>query len=474
MAGHLLLVVLLCSFSEMRAQALLPPKLTVNPPMITETDSVTLNCQTPSSVSVSECYFRFVRGGPGKSFPCLQILTGNELLKMSHQSSPAEVKVTCFYLKVHQSPDSDVSSITIRISTPPELTVNPPVITETDSVTLNCQTPSSVSVSQCYFYTLSRGNIRGSSCLQTLTGTELLKMSHQSSPAEVKVICYYTLKLGEEVSPSPHSDTSSITIHSQTPKMSLQRFPGEHVLFTCSLPGSANHDTKCNLYFGESRRPVRTATIMEKRSSKNQWICQFIVTIEDLLGHLRSVQQSDASCDYTLRSEPNSLSPRSDGYSLTDIMEKESHVTQTMTTSIVTTALTVSTAHTSTPVTPATQTSDTDMTSMNPGDNDETRGSSVSTPGTKGTATSRDTASAGKRIWTLAALATGCGVTLGIILMVSAIGCNRRRSVSGSEEVDKQEPENETSDTYHLYSTISEEPTGFALKDMVYSTVQTH
>ncbi|XP_027135238.1 uncharacterized protein LOC113745878 [Larimichthys crocea] len=113
MAGHLLLVVLLCFFSEMRAQDLLPPELTVNPPMITETDSVTLNCQTPSSVSVPQCYFHFVRGGRGKSFPCLQTLTGTELLKMSHQSSPAEVKVTCFYLKVHQSPDSDVSSIII-------------------------------------------------------------------------------------------------------------------------------------------------------------------------------------------------------------------------------------------------------------------------------------------------------------------------------------------------------------------------
>ncbi|XP_027135251.1 uncharacterized protein LOC113745883 [Larimichthys crocea] len=106
---------------------------------------------------------------------------------------------------------------------------------------------------------------------------------------------------------------------------------------------------------------------MEKRSSKNQWFCQFIVTIEDLLGHLSSVQQSDASCDYTLRSEPNSLSPRSDGYSLTDIVEKESHVTQTMTTSTVTTTpetpakqtsgLTVSMPHVTTPETPAKQTS---------------------------------------------------------------------------------------------------------------------
>ncbi|XP_053175979.1 uncharacterized protein LOC128359511 [Scomber japonicus] len=96
----------------------------------------------------------------------------------------------------------------------PKLTVNPPVITETDSVTLNCQTPSSVSVTQCYFYTLSGGTVRVLSCLQTLTGTELLMMAHQKSPAEIKVKCYYTVKRGETNSPSPHSDTTSIMIQS--------------------------------------------------------------------------------------------------------------------------------------------------------------------------------------------------------------------------------------------------------------------
>ena len=100
-------------------------------------------------------------------------------------------------------------------SRPPKLSVNPPVINETDSVTLNCQTPSSVSVSQCFFYTLSGGTVSDSSCLKTLTGTELLKRSNQSPPAEVEVMCFYTVKFGKTDSPSPHSDTSSITVHSE-------------------------------------------------------------------------------------------------------------------------------------------------------------------------------------------------------------------------------------------------------------------
>ncbi|XP_068568142.1 mucin-5AC-like isoform X5 [Cebidichthys violaceus] len=494
MAGRLLLVVLVYPFCEMKAEALLPPQLTVSPPVITETDSVTLNCRTPSSVSVTECYFRIVRGGTAKHFPCLQTLTGSELLKMSAQSSPAEVKVTCFYLKEIPSPDSDMSSIIVRTSLPPKLTVNPTAINETDSVTLNCEAPSSASAPRCSFFTSSGGTVRSLSCLQTLTGSELLETSQQRSPAEVQVTCFYTVKLGEKHYPSPHSDTSSITIHnnvetmptfttagvtvrtphasapetpetpespetsdsfhkiqaqdqpkpklivnpavisetetvtldcqtpssvpvhqcffytvrrgnakgftclqtltgsellmmsqkissatvhvkcyytvmhgdistpsphsdnssitvqSQKPELSRQHFYREQVVFTCSLPASAHKDTRCNLYFGKASHPVTTTTVLKTRSSTNQWFCQFTVRIDDLLRRLRPLQRRDASCDYSLGSEPNSLSARSDRSSLNDIVE--STMTQTEPTSTVTTAgLTVNRLPASTPVT---------------------------------------------------------------------------------------------------------------------------
>ncbi|XP_078024617.1 uncharacterized protein LOC117256950 isoform X4 [Epinephelus lanceolatus] len=495
MAGHLLLVVLMYSFAEMKVQALLPPKLTVNPAVITETETVTLNCQTPSSVSVSQCYFRIGRGKPGKVFSCLKTLTGTELLEMTHQSSPAEVKVTCFYLYSSSSPDSDVSSIIIRTSLPPKLTVNSVVINDIDSVTLNCQPPSTVSVSQCHFYTVNGGTAKVLSCLQTLTATELLEMAHQSSPAKIQVTCFYTVKIGELNYPSPHSGTSSITIHSYKPQMSLQHFDGDHVLFTCSLPGPADHDTKCNLYFGEASRSVLTRNISGKRTSKNQSFCQFAVTIDILLRLLRSVQQSDASCDYTLGRELNSLSPRSDRYNLNAIVEKESSVTQTVTISLMTTGLTVSMPCASTTVTPVTSGSavstpsiaigfistsvkpapDTSMTALNPGSGDETTGWSVSTAGTKevsNPATPQETASAGMRIWRFVAVVAGCGVTVGVLVLVSAMLCKRR--TAGSGEVKRQEPQNENFETYHLYATIAEEPAASDLKGIMYSTVQKH
>ncbi|XP_068568154.1 mucin-5AC-like isoform X5 [Cebidichthys violaceus] len=378
----------------------LPPKLTVNPTAINETDSVTLNCEAPSSASAPRCSFFTSSGGTVRSLSCLQTLTGSELLETSQQRSPAEVQVTCFYTvklgeKHYPSPHSDTSSITIHnnvetmptfttagvtVRTPhasapetpetpespetsdsfhkiqaqdqpkPKLIVNPAVISETETVTLDCQTPSSVPVHQCFFYTVRRGNAKGFTCLQTLTGSELLMMSQKISSATVHVKCYYTVMHGDISTPSPHSDNSSITVQSQKPELSRQHFYREQVVFTCSLPASAHKDTRCNLYFGKASHPVTTTTVLKTRSSTNQWFCQFTVRIDDLLRRLRPLQRRDASCDYSLGSEPNSLSARSDRSSLNDIVE--STMTQTEPTSTVTTAgLTVNRLPASTPVT---------------------------------------------------------------------------------------------------------------------------
>nr|XP_020507551.1 uncharacterized protein LOC109997409 isoform X3 [Labrus bergylta] len=485
MAGHLLLVIFMCSFPQLKTQALLPPALTVDPAVITETDSVTVNCQLPS-VSVSMCYFLIMRRRPAKALPCLQTLTGTELLKMSHQSSPAEVKVTCFYLSGSQSPESAETSIIIRTSHPPKLTVNPPVINETDSVTVHCQPPPSASVSKCFFYTLS-GEIT-LSCLQTLTGTELLKMAHQGSPAEVKLTCFYMSKFGDKESPSPHSETSSINILSKKPELSLHHSPGESVLFTCSLPVSANHDTRCHLYFGEASRPVETKIIMSQTNKKKQSFCQFYVNILNVLSQLRLVQQSDASCDYTLGDKPDSLSPRSDGYSLTYILKIESNRSPTMsaftmnTGTVLHSGLTVSTTSNvvSTFLTSVKPPSGLSVSNPDTKENTfpeiplkTTSGLSVSNPDTKENTFPEIPlkTTSGKWILKFVVIAAGFGVTVGVMFLVSAALCNRRRA--GSEEQKRQESESHCYDTCY-YSTISDEAAATAQKDLVYSTVEAH
>ena len=93
--------------------------------------------------------------------------------------------------------------------------MNPAAITERDSAILSCQAPSSVTASECVFRIVRGGTVKASSCLKTLTGTELLRMTRQSSPAEIKVLCFYTAKLGKINSQSPLSIMSSIIVHSE-------------------------------------------------------------------------------------------------------------------------------------------------------------------------------------------------------------------------------------------------------------------
>ncbi|XP_049443738.1 uncharacterized protein LOC125895712 [Epinephelus fuscoguttatus] len=476
--------------------------------------------------------------------------------------------------------------IQVEARLPPTLIVNSPVITETESVTLDCRAPSSVSVSQCYIYIVGRESPTILSCMKTLTGSELLIKANQSSPAEVKVKCFYTVKQGQVDSPSPHSDASSITIQKQNPQMSAH-FDGEFILFTCSLPGSANNNTRCNLYFGEATHPIVTGRIWKTMTSTNQRFCQFTVTIDDLLRRLRLVQQSDASCDYTLGSDPNSLSPRSDRYSLTDIVKKESGTVSTrqpfttttdsvkressmastrapftatkdlidrpgasttpvkpaedivekqpdvmlsMPPSTVTTGLTDSKLHSSAPVPPTKKPPgvtagrpsytgsfiSASLTPVRP-----TSGQTPPKPGNNANSfpvTPPNSTSVETWTWKLvvAAACFGGVVFLGLALLCAKRRtgrCSRKRTranvsddlmrmknldhggwlpagndeaysvitsvpaadcPAGSQKRNGQESQNEDLDVYHVYATVSEEPHPSALKDMVYSTLQAH
>ncbi|XP_039884499.1 uncharacterized protein LOC120731525 isoform X5 [Simochromis diagramma] len=482
---------------------------------------------------------------------------------------------------------SFVHEIQAQALLPPTLTVNTEVISETDSVTLHCQAPTSVSVHQCFFYTMSKSTSKSFSCRQNFTATELLLMSHHSSPAEVKVRCFYT---GDLNSTSADSEPSSITIQSQTPQMTVQHFNGEHVRFVCSLPGSVKDDTRCNLYFGEASRLVLTAAVGKNSRTKNkQRFCQFYVSIDDFLRHLHFVQQKDASCDYTLKREPRSLSPRSDRYNLTAILESElpkiNKPSSIMTQSSMTTESSLSklSASTSTSVnsitglgtlnlnpttgvnTPvkttqyrtsrdsttvivgresrmtsakmpfslatdsslSTPSASSPTTSVNsPSDSYKTNATmtittvKVDQPDSRVNSSSKILQSSEASIWKLAVAVTGLGVTMGVILLVLGLLTFKRRSETCSqsrtkatspgdfismtkmnqgrmlpagndggssvitsvpddncltrEKLNLEQTKNEDSDIYHVYATISEATDPPDSQDTIYSTLNAH
>ncbi|XP_071239245.1 uncharacterized protein [Salvelinus alpinus] len=294
------------------------PQLTVSSTVIRETESVQLSCETPPSLHVSHCYF-YIEGG--KNLPdhsCTQTITGTELLKRADQTFPAVVKVTCYYT-VGESQISIFSnpvSVTVQDPPPPRLTVSSTVIRERDSVQLSCQTPPSVSVSQCYFYTEGR-DPKPSPCTSSLTGTELLSSAGQSSSAEIKLRCFYTV---ETHFPSMHSGSVSLSILDPKPDITVN-FDG-YFNVICLIRGLVSPDTTCNLYVGEESQPSFTAEIKKRKatSASIQWFCQFFPNNSDLISRLQSVRSKEVSCDYRVSSGPNSLSPRSDGYSFTDLV----------------------------------------------------------------------------------------------------------------------------------------------------------
>ncbi|XP_029631915.1 mucin-5AC-like [Salmo trutta] len=250
--------------------------------------------------------------------PCQQTLTGTLLVRWTGQSSPAEVKIQCQYSATgsqFRSIYSEPSKVTIQDT--PQLTVNSTVIRETESVQLSCDTPPSLHVSNCYFYIEVGKNLPDSLCTQTITGTELLKRAGPTFPALVKVKCYYVVGKSHT---SPFSNPVSVTV--QDPKPDITVHFDVYFNVICLIPGSVSPDTTCNLYVGEESQPSFTAKIKKRKASSasKQPFCQFTPKHSDLISRLQSVRNKEVSCDYRVGSGPNSLSPRSDGYSFTDLV----------------------------------------------------------------------------------------------------------------------------------------------------------
>ncbi|XP_023993582.1 uncharacterized protein [Salvelinus sp. IW2-2015] len=136
-------------------------------------------------------------------------------------------------------------------------------------------------------------------------------------------------------------------IEAQDPKPDITvQFDEDFTIF-CLIPGSVSPDTTCNLYVGEESQPSFTAKIWkEKSKGSKQWFCRFTVTESDLVSRLQSVRSKEVSCDYRVNSGPNSLSPRSDGYSFTHLVGVHiSDPTTTQTPSVAETLLVILNPH---------------------------------------------------------------------------------------------------------------------------------
>ncbi|XP_015260668.1 PREDICTED: uncharacterized protein LOC107105064 [Cyprinodon variegatus] len=252
MALELLFFILLNLSYE--ARALPQPKVEVDRLLITETDSVTLKCST-SYVNVDQCVFYIENKKMSAASSCVETLTGSELLRMTENLSSAEVKVKCFYSVKYgaldvTSSDSESTIISINNLVPPTLTVNQPVITETDSVTLDCQPPSSVLVTECHFLIVGGSQLQRFNCQKTLKGGEILSLAKRRSPANLNLTCFYL-----DGHQSPNSNLLTIIIQIPPPELIVNPqliTETDLVTLNCGTPSSVSVD-KCFLYFITSK-----------------------------------------------------------------------------------------------------------------------------------------------------------------------------------------------------------------------------
>ena len=102
-----------------------------------------------------------------------------------------------------------------------------------------------------------------------------------------------------------------LTDHLQKPTVSVHHDRTNKLLdIVCEIPKQSWNVTGCQFYSGHGENFYPTAKI----ASGN---CHFFsVDEDDLFRRLQSVGSREVSCDYTVNTEPSSLSPRSDTYTI--------------------------------------------------------------------------------------------------------------------------------------------------------------
>ncbi|XP_077948036.1 uncharacterized protein LOC120835185 isoform X22 [Gasterosteus aculeatus] len=341
----------------------------------------------------------------------------------------------------------------------PQLIMNSAVISETETVTLDCRAPSYPTVHQCYFTIIGAKHAKGFTCVQTLTGTELLRMSDQKAPAEVKVDCYYTVMVGDVNHPSAHSVTSSITIQNVV-KSSTTQTKTASAVTTAGLCAS---------------RPVTTIKQTSAGLSASTPVTRIKQTPDQTFGPRNSGSFSSpplttdkpTSADQTFgprNSGSFSSPPLTTDKPTSDVVE--SSTTQTKPASTVTTAgLSASTPVTRIKQTPADQT-------FGP----RNSGSFSSPPLTTDIPTSE------MQRWMFMVIAICLGGFFSISLLGLGLLCRKRTlercsykrsqaDVTGSVKLEEQTFTNENP-IYHLYSTIPDEPPASAQEEAMYSYLQ--
>ncbi|KAK9966781.1 hypothetical protein ABG768_003873, partial [Culter alburnus] len=195
----------------------------------------------------------------------------------------------------------------------PAVKVSPEVISESSSVKMNCETPAGVTVKQCHFYSNreKEKNIKvRRSCELDLTGAEVLIWAAVKSPASVNINCFYTIHEHGIDKPSSHSPDATVTVLGSLQKPIISYNDDDvQPIISCEIPLSVRADFNCSLYTEDGRLHRRVS----QKSQSGDHYFMFYLSHSELF--TRS-ENSQLSCDYSLNTEPEIRSPRSDTYTI--------------------------------------------------------------------------------------------------------------------------------------------------------------
>ncbi|XP_062401297.1 uncharacterized protein LOC134092446 isoform X2 [Sardina pilchardus] len=298
------------------------PTLTASSSILSVTDSVDLSCAVSGSLPLSHCIFSLADKEANKyKVPTCQLsFTGEELLTWSDLVRlPATVRVKC-YTADEPSQHSRSVSVSVTASTTvapplkPNLKISPAVLRESSTVQMTCEVPQSQSASLCVFSLdgIAAAPYSYKSCHISLSGVQIQKWTHQSSPLEAKVGCYYLTAESAENIKSSLSVLVSLTVLDRLQKPNITVRHDGSIAIGCDIPKHFGEATRCQLYTGDESKPY--IRIKTSKSASGDVSCQFTVNEDDLFRRLPSVGSRGVSCDYTVNTEPPSLSPRSDPY----------------------------------------------------------------------------------------------------------------------------------------------------------------
>ncbi|KAI7795176.1 hypothetical protein IRJ41_010550 [Triplophysa rosa] len=192
------------------------------------TDPLTISCRIPESVTTDVTCNLYTEDGPlrymsGKHI-CQFFINHGEIFP--HKQTVSSRQLSCDYsIKTDlRSPRSDV--YTIRGLPQAVLRASSSVITDTDTVQMDCMNRENQKMDTCFFTVDGmESNMKESrSCHLSLTGSDIIHWSG-GQRSSVIITCFYSVYESPVLMSSPQSDPVTVTVESSTSTITAQTTP---------------------------------------------------------------------------------------------------------------------------------------------------------------------------------------------------------------------------------------------------------